>query len=192
MSRKGRKINTILALIMLVFIWGQSMIPASASTAESEFFLSFVDEFMDVGVEYLQGGQVYNFLMDLAGRVGNDQARAFLQRCVNYLQTYYFSRDAGFWIRKVAHFSEYALFGVLMCMLFSRPNGRGRFWWPELMCLCVAAIDESIQLITPGREGKLRDVTLDMMGATAGILFAMVVLAVIWRPGRRNVGKNVQ
>ena len=186
MSKKVRKLNMILVIVMLVFIWGQSMIPADISSAESEFFLGFMEKFMDVGTGYMRGGQVYDLLMGLAGKVDNWQLREFLCRCINYLQVNYFSRDANFWIRKLAHFSEYMILGFLLCSLLAHRNGHGRFFLPWLLCMGVSGVDESIQLLTPGRWGRLRDVVLDMMGATTGLVICMLFLAFLVHRERRK------
>lgn len=192
MSQRGRKINAVLALLMLAFIWGHSMIPAETSTAESEFALGFVQPIVEKVAMFMQSGRPYAFLTGLADKVDNNELHTFLYRCADFLQANYFCQDAGFWIRKMAHFGEYMVFGLLMCLLFSRPNGHGRFWWPMFMCLCVASIDECIQLITPGREGKVRDVALDMMGSCVGVVCTMVLLALIYGSKKRKTGKNVQ
>ncbi len=186
MSRKVRKLNTVLVILMLIFIWGQSMIPADLSSSESEFVLGVIEKFVNIGAGYMQGGRLYDLLMDLAGRVDNERLRAFLCRCVNYLQVNYFSRDAGFWTRKLAHFTEYMILGFLLSSLLAHRDGRGRFFLPWLLCAGVSSVDESIQLITPGRWGQLRDVALDMAGATMGLVVCVVFLAILTFRERRR------
>lgn len=73
-----------------------------------------------------------------------------------------------FAIRKTAHFAEFAILGLLWggC---SRVHGR-RLW---LFGLPVAAIDESLQFLAPGRAPMLMDVGIDTAGLLCGV-------AVVW------------
>lgn len=72
-------------------------------------------------------------------------------------------------LRKAAHFSEFALLGLLTC-------GRGRLTRnsisPSLMGfgLAVACIDETIQIFTPGRASSLMDVWIDTAGFSLGFV----------------------
>lgn len=59
------------------------------------------------------------------------------------------------------------------------------FLIPEGMCLAAALIDEGIQLISNSRSAHLKDVYIDLSGATLSVLSAMLVLIVVahikWR-----------
>ena len=77
-----------------------------------------------------------------------------------------------FVIRKLAHFSEY----VVMMLLAS---GSVRCWMEgertiknALLAVWVAVpcIDEIIQLFVPGRDSRVHDVLIDMMGGAIGVL----------------------
>jgi len=68
-------------------------------------------------------------------------------------------------VRKLAHFAEYTIAGILG-MLFFRNLG-----FPVLSLfsgLLVALTDETIQLFVPGRSGQITDVWLDFSGILAG------------------------
>ena len=88
--------------------------------------------------------------------------------------------DQSFLVRKLAHFLEYALLGVLSYILFLRPDGRGRCFLPMALCLAAAGIDEGIQRFSLNRGPALRDVMLDFCGACTGILLVAVFLAVLY------------
>lgn len=82
-------------------------------------------------------------------------------------------------VRKLAHFSEYALLGVLTCGLFRarrRELRRGPFPTVLLVAL-VPVVDECIQLFVPGRTGQPTDVLIDLGGLVFGGLLAWFVSA---------------
>ena len=76
-------------------------------------------------------------------------------------------------LRKAAHFSEFALLGLLFC---GRYRLARRSTPPHLMGfgLAVACIDETIQIFTPGRASSLIDVWIDASGFALG--FVMIVV----------------
>lgn len=74
-------------------------------------------------------------------------------------------------LRKLAHLTEYAILGVLLARAFVCKNCKCAFFAaPLLTGALLAAIDECIQLYTPGRSGKITDVLIDTIGVTIGIL----------------------
>ena len=77
-------------------------------------------------------------------------------------------------LRKAAHFSEFALLGLLFC---GRYRLARRSTPPHLMGfgLAVACIDETIQIFTPGRASSLIDVWIDTAGFALG--FVVIYLA---------------
>lgn len=81
----------------------------------------------------------------------------------------FFATDAGHTLlRKAAHFSEFALLGMLWCGRYRLRHGRVGFGQTGLG-LAVACIDETIQIISPGRASSLLDVWLDTAGFGAGL-----------------------
>lgn len=68
-----------------------------------------------------------------------------------------------------AHFVEYA---VLFLALALGPM-RGRPLLAFGACLLVASLDESLQLLTISRSGRLADVALDMTGPAAMLMLAL-------------------
>ncbi len=84
--------------------------------------------------------------------------------------------DLHFWVRKGAHFAEFALLGMLVygwCLVFSRTAfGYGLFY-----LLAVAVCDEFIQRFFE-RTSSVADVLLDFGGAFTGfcLLSGMIIL----------------
>ena len=90
---------------------------------------------------------------------------AFLGQFLPFLLT-----EAGHtFLRKAAHFSEFALLGLLY-------GGRHRLTKREtpahlmLFGLTVACIDETIQIFTPDRASSLIDVWIDASGFALGLV----------------------
>ena len=74
------------------------------------------------------------------------------------------------YIRKFAHFAEYAVLGFLACRALA---GIGhRFLFAFLLVVAVAAIDEFNQSYNPARTGSPVDAMIDMAGGlTATLVF---------------------
>lgn len=102
-------------------------------------------------------------------------------------------------IRKLAHFSEYGLEGVLAVLLFSAYGFHaGRWFWKIVLTGLVTAVtDESLQFFSAGRAPGVGDVCIDMAGFLCGILLICAVRLLLgkacetWvrkRNGRRRPG----
>ena len=103
---------------------------------------------------------------------------ALLQRAVPFGLTEHL-------VRKLAHFTEFGVLGVLSGTLFF---GRCQRLWIGLLFsvmtgMSTALCDETIQLFVAGRTGQIPDVWIDVAGTAAGAVFALLIW-VIWR--RRN------
>lgn len=74
-------------------------------------------------------------------------------------------------LRKLAHFSEFACLGLLMGWLMSLLGQEKlhRFTMPLLFTMMAACLDETIQVFVPGRGPSVIDVWIDTAGAAAGI-----------------------
>ena len=80
-------------------------------------------------------------------------------------------------IRKCAHFTEFFILGVFMCLTISQTKGRYKFIVAVILCMLVAATDETIQLFVDGRAGRIMDVMIDSCGGLAGIWITKKVTA---------------
>ena len=81
-------------------------------------------------------------------------------------------------VRKLAHFTEFAILGVLLwadCRLLKK----SRWWTPLVAGLTVAAADESLQTFVPGRSGQVTDVLIDVSGVLAALLLANLLARVM-------------
>lgn len=80
-------------------------------------------------------------------------------------------------LRKLAHFSEYALMGVLVYTLWRQWMERGKrlFLLVPLWVFASASADEFHQLFVAGRYGSFADVLLDTCGGVFGMLVCIWV-----------------
>lgn len=84
------------------------------------------------------------------------------------------------WVRLVAHFFEFSLFGGLLLWCIASYTCQGKGLWCALLGVClVPMIDESLQHFVAGRGAEFFDVCTDVAGGVCGILFALLVLLFI-------------
>ena len=128
---------TILILLNLALIWGNSMMTGLSSEAVSGGILELLGRFIPA-------------LLTEAGHT---------------------------FLRKAAHFSEFALLALLFC---GRHRLVHRNMPPHLMGfgLAVACIDETIQIFTPGRASSLIDVWIDTAGFALGFVVIFAVFTI--------------
>lgn len=88
-------------------------------------------------------------------------------------------------VRKAAHFSEYALLGFVVTLLFCQyprfEESRGRLILLAVVCCMVYAVtDEVHQLFVEGRTGRVLDVLIDTAGSAIGssLAFAIHIISV--------------
>jgi VanZ family protein len=85
-------------------------------------------------------------------------------------------------VRKLAHFGEYCLlgFGYTLCLRVYTRHYIRHISWPLLLGLLVANADETLQwLLASGRDGNLKDVWIDFMGCSCGVLCAICLLLIV-------------
>lgn len=94
--------------------------------------------------------------------------------------------QAQHFIRKSAHFTEYAALGFLLGAAFSVYGKKLKVYGAHVLLLCgiIAVTDEYIQLFFPGRSAEVTDVMLDFTGAVSG--FLAVCLLVFFVQCRRK------
>ena len=129
-----KRLLTVLILLNLALIWGNSLLPGDSSEAVSGGVLAFLGRFLPV-------------LLTEAGHT---------------------------FLRKAAHFSEFALLGLLFCGRYALTRNTTPFFLMGFG-LAVACIDETIQIFTPQRASSLLDVWIDTSGFALG--FAIIILA---------------
>ena len=80
--------------------------------------------------------------------------------------------NSGGLLRKLAHFTEFAALGMLLCWRFQM---MGKGWAPAfLLGAGAACIDETIQMFVPDRGPAIRDVCIDSAGVLTGIVLLLL------------------
>ena len=82
-----------------------------------------------------------------------------------------------FIIRKLAHFTEYFILGILFMNLFKEFNivSKKKLIYCCLLCLLYAISDEFHQLFIGSRNGSIIDVLIDFIGSISGVLIYKLV-----------------
>ena len=146
-----------LILLILVFIWGNSMLPGEISQKISDTVEALL---RSVCSEGLQTWLDDWFLNDIPNPSG------------------------GGWLRKAAHFTEFAGLGMCLAWLFGmlkRPVCRSAVWG-----FLAACIDEGIQMFTPDRGPSLADVWIDTSGAVTGMML-LILGQYLWKKNKTKM-----
>ena len=112
------------------------------------------------------------------GKVSANLSQTLSYRIYDYLQFLHFIPFQLFHtlIRKFAHFSEYALLGILVSTVSSHTiQERQQKMVIILWMILVPILDEGIQCFTPGRSAELRDCIIDMCGFGFGFLITYLI-----------------
>ena len=138
MSRKNQvRLLNLSILLILCFIWSNSMMTAQESGGMSKGILTWLGEF----IPFFAGGAHHTFL------------------------------------RKLAHFSEFFLLGVV-CSAQRVKSEKLLTFGLISFGLISACIDETIQIFVLGRSSSLLDVWLDIVGYATGVAVVAIGYAI--------------
>ena len=89
--------------------------------------------------------------------------------------------DAGLFVRKAAHFSEFAVLGMLVSARIRDIDitVMKRVALSSFSGLVAAFTDETIQLFVEGRAGSVADMWIDLGGTVTGTLIAVLAISLI-------------
>ena len=84
-------------------------------------------------------------------------------------------------MRKLAHFSEYGLGGILFISLFSTYDwsDRKKIITSTLLGVWYAITDEFHQTLIPQRHGGIEDVWIDSLGVMTGVIGMLIILKIV-------------
>ena len=149
---KRKRILTVLIVLALVFIWGNSLVSRELSGKISDDILFFLNAAAEkVGL----GPDAFTYMTDEDGE------------------------PTSHLIRKAAHVTEYAVFAALL-FLRLESAGKKRFFTAWGLGTLTGAIDETLQIFSH-RGSQVRDVLIDTAGALLGLGVVMLILYLISR-----------
>ncbi len=160
-----RRIKTLrilllaLSVLAVAFIFSNSLKRASVSSEESSQVVKIIQEV--VGAIHPES--------PIATATGDD-----------YVKLHQF-------VRKLAHFTEFALVGTLFCWTyFSYFKEKKGTFIPALGVFAVACTDELLQFLSPGRGPSVVDVCIDCFGGAFGVAFGFLLIWLLERMIRKR------
>lgn len=97
------------------------------------------------------------------------------------------------YVRKIAHFVEYAIGGILFISLFLTYewSDKKQMLISTLLGIWYAIIDEIHQLLVPERSGSIKDVIIDSLGICTGVIFTMIIYKLFLKiKNKRELSSN--
>ena len=147
-----KRVLTILIILLLAFIWGNSTLSRETSGMISDTVMGW----MNRAAEALGLGEDFFTVMVDLDDDGDLDASSHI-------------------VRKIAHVTEFALLGALLWLRLES-TGWKRALTAFGLTVAAAGIDELIQLFFD-RGSQLRDVLIDSGGAVLGISLAVLFAA---------------
>lgn len=85
------------------------------------------------------------------------------------------------YIRKLAHFSEYTVGGILFLLLFNTYEwtDKRKMITSIAIGMWYAATDEIHQLMVDGRNGNIVDVYIDTLGVATGVCITLLIIKIV-------------
>ncbi len=94
-------------------------------------------------------------------------------------------------VRKAAHFTEFAILGALLCWCYFVYTLRLKhLYLPVAGALLVPLLDEGLQKLISGRAGMLADVLIDVSGSITGLAFAGIFVWMLVTVSRYRKSKQ--
>lgn len=101
-----------------------------------------------------------------------------------------------YFIRKAAHFSEFALFSFLAVFtcysyVYHKPHATAiATGCASILALVCGGADEIIQIFSEGRGPSLFDAMIDFLGGVAGAFFALLILVTVKSIAKKIMKRN--
>lgn len=117
------------------------------------------------------------------GEVSSSTSERVTYFLLRYVNKAGFSIDFSLfhhYVRKMAHFSEYALLGFLIVIAIRiAPLMKSRFLNFVLIMVAIPVTDELIQKYVPGRTSAFLDSFIDMAGILAGAFVSYILILIL-------------
>ena len=132
-------------------------------------FLAWLALLVWMGVIFYFSHQSGDTSMQLSDGI-LDSFKSLFQNFLNY-------HTLSYIVRKIAHFTEYFILGLLIYHLVKqyRVISKTEIIWMILFCLIYAMSDEFHQVFIGGRSPKVFDVIIDSLGSSLSILILQLL-----------------
>ena len=84
-------------------------------------------------------------------------------------------KNSSFYVRKIAHITEYLILGILMFNTLKQFNILN-IYYAIILCVLYSCTDEFHQLFINGRSGSFRDVLIDTIGILLGTYLYKILI----------------
>ena len=84
-------------------------------------------------------------------------------------------KNSSFYVRKIAHITEYLILGLLMFNALKQFNILN-IYYAIILCVLYSCTDEFHQLFINGRSGSFRDVLIDTIGILLGTYLYKILI----------------
>ena len=112
---------------------------------------------------------IFSFSMQ-SGEESHEVSGGIVSQLIEVLfpQGFMYVEQLEFLIRRTAHFTEYFVLAILVLQMLKQTTCPKLFIVCMFICVLVAGCDETIQLFSGGRSGRITDVMWDSVGAVCG------------------------
>lgn len=131
---------------------------------------------------------IFYFSSNNALKSGAQSARVstLIMRLFGIDETFENTEMVHMFVRKMAHFTLFALLGMSLRGLFGSLDVRHKVLFSAACGLVAACSDEIHQIFVPGRAGMITDVLIDMCGVITGVLFVCGISKIIEKIRRKK------
>lgn len=164
-----KKLYKILWILVIGFIWGNSLLTVGLSEAISIPFMNATNSIIDASTS----DKSENTSKDPDSDDTEPEEESFLQVSLPF-------------IRKTAHVLEFAALGALTMVNFM-PKNKQSYLNVFFFGFSVAFLDETIQIFVEGRGAYVQDVWFDLLGVVLGMVFVCLVNLVLKKRNREVV-----
>ena len=110
---------------------------------------------------------LFIFIMSSFDSVESDNQSGFIVNIISNILNINNTDILSFIIRKIAHFAEYFILGLLTHNMIN--NFNKKIYISIIICILYAVSDELHQVLIPGRSCQILDILIDSSGSILGI-----------------------
>ena len=120
------------------------------------------------------------FFSSQNGQSSSDLSNGLLNFLEEFTRLPLINEFFSFLIRKLAHFTEYLILGILSCNLVKQYRSLNKMEYLAILLFCItyAISDEVHQMFVNGRSPQVFDVFVDSLGSSVGIFLIYIMTKV--------------